>query len=154
MRVLSVGVLALAVLATACGGGAAPASAGGAAPASAGGRTIDVNMSEFAFTPATISLKAGETVTLRFKNTGTVEHEFMAGRQPMTGAGYMDDWLAMAKPSTAGGGMDHKGAGVRVKPKETVSLLLTVPAEKGEFQFGCFVPGHHEAGMKGTLVVQ
>lgn len=146
MRVLLVGVLALAVLATACGGSAASASASG--------RTVDVNMSEFAFAPATISLKAGETVTLRFKNTGTVEHEFMAGRQAMAGVGYMQDWLAMAKPGNGGGDMDHKGAGVRVKPKGSVSLTLTVPVEKGEFQFGCFVAGHYEAGMKGALVVE
>ncbi len=150
MRVPTVFALALAVLATACGGSAASASAGG--------RTVDVNMSEFAYAPATISLQAGETVTLRFKNAGMVEHEFMAGRQAVTGAGYKEDWLAMAKGGSGDGhgkgAVGHEGAGVRVQAKGSGTLTITVPAEKGVYEFGCFVQGHYEAGMKGTLVVR
>jgi len=29
-----------------------------------------------------------------------------------------------------------------------------VPPEKGEYEFGCFVQGHYEAGMKGRLIVK
>jgi uncharacterized cupredoxin-like copper-binding protein len=145
MRVSSGGVLAVAILAMACGGGSASTTTG---------RTIDVAMSEFTYSPATISLKAGETVALRFKNSGVVEHEFMAGRKAMTGMGYSEDWLAMAKTDHGGGHDSHDGTGVRVQPKESASLTLTVPAEKGEFEFGCFMAGHYEGGMKGKLVVQ
>ena len=70
-------MLAASVVLAACAGGAA----------SAGERTITIEMKEFAYSPSTITLKPGERVTLSFKNLGTVEHEFMAGRAPATGMG-------------------------------------------------------------------
>lgn len=147
MRLYSVSVLALAILVTACGASSASTSDTG--------RTISVDMSEFTYAPATISVKSGETVTLRLKNTGTIEHEFMAGREAMAGMGYMEDWLAMARAEHATGhDMDHQGSGMRVQPKDTATLTITVPAEKGEFEFGCFMPGHYESGMTGKLIVQ
>lgn len=92
---------------------------------------------------------------MRLRNAGTIEHEFMAGRQAMTGVGYKEDWLALAKPDRGGGhDMDHQGSGVRVQPKNTATLTITVPAARGEFEFGCFIPGHYEGGMKGRLVVE
>jgi uncharacterized cupredoxin-like copper-binding protein len=84
-----------------------------------------------------------------------LEHEFMAGRHAVAGAGYKVDWLARAKSDHAGGhGMDHQGTGVRVQPKNNATLTISVPAESGEFEFGCFIPGHYESGMKGKLVVE
>lgn len=144
LRLAVFAVLALAVVIAACGGGAAPAS----------GRTITIEMSDFAFSPSAIDLAPGERVTLTFRNVGTVEHEFMAGSEPMMGTGYRQDWLAQAKPD-AGKSHDtaHAGEGVRAAAKKSAELKLVVPAEKGEFEFGCFVAGHYEAGMKGKLVV-
>ena len=52
---------------------------------SLGTRTIQIEMSDFAFSPSSITLRAGEKVTLTFKNVGTVEHEFMAGKDPVIG---------------------------------------------------------------------
>ena len=128
----------------ACGSGAAPAS----------GRTITIEMREFAFSPSAIDLAPGERVTLIFRNVGTVEHDFMAGREAVLGKGYGQDWLARANLD-AGKSHDreHAGEGVRVAAKKSAELRLVVPAEKGEFEFGCFVAGHYEAGMKGKLVV-
>ena len=146
MHVPARGLLVLAILATACGGGTAASSAPG--------RTINVDMAEFTYSPMSITVKAGETVTIRLKNTGTIEHEFMAGRRAVAGVGYSEDWLALAKSDRVGGhDMNHQGRGVRVQPRGSTAFTLTIPAETGEFEFGCFMPGHYEAGMKGKLVV-
>lgn len=91
-------------------------------------------------------------------NVGTVEHEFMAGSEPMMGTGYRQDWLARAKLD-AGKRHDaaHAGEGACAAARKSAELRVVVPAEKGEFEFefefGCFVAGHYEAGMKGKLVV-
>lgn len=144
MRVLIAAATAAALL-TGCAGGAATAT----------GRTIDIEMREFSFSPSTIRLAPGERVTFRLKNSGTVEHDFMAGRDPVVGKGYGRDWLATAKAEQDGAhDMGHAGEGARVAAKRSATMSVLVPAEKGEFEFGCFVPGHYETGMRGKLVVE
>lgn len=46
------------------------------------------------------------------------------------------------------------GAGIRVDAAKSGSLTFRVPDANGRYEFGCFVPGHYEAGMKGTLVIE
>lgn len=145
MRVLIAAASVAAVVLAACSTGTAPVAE----------RTITVEMREFGYSPSTIKLVPGERVMLVVKNLGTVEHEFMAGRVAMTGKGYEQDWLAMANSKHGGGhDMGHAGSGMRVAPNGNASASLVVPAEIGEFEFGCFVPGHYEGGMKGKLVVE
>ena len=55
-------------------------------------------MTEFGFSPRTVNVTAGERVTLKLKNAGTLEHEFMVGRAPVPGRGYAEDWLRLAVP--------------------------------------------------------
>ena len=148
MRVRVV-IVTMAILSIACGGAAS--SSGLTDP----GRTLRIEMSDFAFTPATITLKPGEEVTLSFTNVGTLEHEFMVGTTAMAGRGFMQDWLAMAKLEPLGGHdrSGHAGESVRVPPHGAATLLIVVPPQVGEFEFGCFVEGHYERGMTGKLVV-
>ena len=140
------------ILAAACGGNTASA----VDPAQ--GRVIEVTMTEFKFSPATITLAPGEKVTFKLKNTGAVEHDFMAGREATPGKGYALDWIAKAvdgtRPAHTHAGEVPMGEGVRVSADWMLTLTVVVPQEKGEYEFGCFVQGHYEAGMKGTLVVQ
>jgi uncharacterized cupredoxin-like copper-binding protein len=145
VHVLIAAASAAALVLAACSGGISVASE----------RTITIEMREFGYLPSTIKLAPGERVTLNVKNAGTVEHEFMAGRNAMIGKGYGQDWLARAT-AEHGGGHDtgHSGSGVRLNAKGNASISLVVPDEKGEFEFGCFVPGHYEGGMKGKLVVE
>lgn len=147
MRGPGTGLLASLILMTACAAPAAPV-AGDA------GRTIAIDMSDFGYSPKEISVRAGEVVTLRLRNAGRIVHEFMAGRQAIAGVGYKEDWLAMANGGHGGGQeMDHQGAGIRVEPNGLAILTITVPADAGEFEFACFIAGHYESGMKGTLIV-
>ena len=126
---------------------------GGSTPVN-DGKTIEIVMRDFAFSPETVTLRAGEKVTLRFKNIGKLEHEFMAGAEPEYGKGYLKDWFAGAELETSGGhDMGHAGQGVRVAPNSTVSVTFIVPTPGGAFEFGCFVPGHYEFGMRGLLLI-
>jgi uncharacterized cupredoxin-like copper-binding protein len=148
MRLLAA-LAALTILGAACGGGTP-------APTGAGGRTIEVTMTEFTFSPSTIALRPGEKVTLRFKNIGTLEHEFMAGLRAVPGKGFTEDWIAKAAtnvPSHTHVGEEHTGQGVRVSADWYGSLTVVVPDETGEYEFACFVQGHYEAGMRGRIVV-
>lgn len=130
------------------------AACGQSAPATDGTRRIEIEMRDFAFAPETLTLRAGEKVTLVFKNVGKLEHEFMAGSDPAYGKGYLKDWLAGAQIESIGEhGMEHAGAGVRVAPNTTKLFTFVVPNQSGVFEFGCFVIGHYESGMHGRLVV-
>ena len=138
---------------------------------------VTVVMKEFKFEPATIHLKAGETVALTIKNEGTVEHEWSAGRNVADNTvekGYRTDLWALLKPRVTGKAFDVEKVSATpsksdeaegetakmlsteldVQPGGSVTLRFAVPASaKGTWGFGCFVPGHYEAGMHGTLVI-
>jgi uncharacterized cupredoxin-like copper-binding protein len=121
------------------------------------GRIIEITMTEFGFSPRTVNVTAGEKVTLKLKNAGTLEHEFMVGRAPVPGRGYAEDWLRLAVPGLAQHthpGEQHLGEGVRVSTDWINWVTLVVPPETGNYEFGCFIAGHYEAGMKGTLIVR
>ncbi len=146
----------------------------------AAGQTQQVTlvMKEFKFEPATVHLKVGETVVLTLKNEGTVEHEWSAGQNVVDTAeqkGYRRDLFALLKPRLTGKeyelervsapapatDMSAEGETAKmlsteldVQPGGSAVLRFTVPASaKGTWQFGCFVTGHYESGMKGTLVI-
>lgn len=139
-------VLSVAVLVSACGG---PGSES-APPA----RVVAINMSDFSFSPAVAEVRPGERVTFVLKNSGLYEHEFMAGREAVPGKGYVTDWLgAASEDRSSGHDAGHTGIGIRVAPNGTGSITVVVPDGVGEFEFGCFVSGHYESGMKGMLVV-
>ena len=116
-------------------------------------------MQTVSFEPNTITLKAGEHVTIRFLNRSSGEHEFMAGRTAQSGAGgFHEDALAGVKVDTTGSTaavheMGHGGFGLQVAAGKTAEASFDVPLKAGRYEFGCFVPGHYEAGMKGTLVI-
>jgi uncharacterized cupredoxin-like copper-binding protein len=111
-------------------------------------------MRDFAFLPESLTLRAGERVTLSFRNVGRLEHEFMAGSDGVYGRGYLDDLLAAAHvEGNAGHSADHLGTGIRVAPNSVKLLTFVVPERSGVFEFGCFILGHYETGMRGRLVI-
>ncbi len=130
------------------------AACGPQTPSASDARTITIEMRDFAFSPESLRLRAGERVTLAFTNVGKVEHEFMAGTDSVYGKGYVSDWLADVHVDLpADHGMDHAGKTLRVPPNTTRTLTFVVPSHGGVFEFGCFVIGHYELGMHGRLVV-
>jgi uncharacterized cupredoxin-like copper-binding protein len=118
------------------------------------GRVVRIDMSDFAFSPASITVRTGERITLSFRNIGSQEHEFMAGNQATPGKGFAHDWLDLAKvDAVKGHDAGHSGVGIRLAPRGAANVTIVVPAQVGEVEFACFVVGHYEGGMKGTLIV-
>ena len=148
IAVRGVALLLVAVAAAACAGQPAKPTAG---------RVIEITMNEFSFSPRSITVRPGETVTLKFTNVGSLEHEFMAGRAPVPSRGYTEDWLKRAVPALANHthpGEEHLGEGIRVSADWGNRVTLVVPEEKGTYEFGCFIAGHYEGGMKGSIIVR
>jgi len=126
---------------------------------------VTLTMSEFQFAPKTITLKLGTAVEVTLVNKGTVEHEFMLYPMPSMGGMAMDmDAYGAENTYFKGIGMvelvaDGKTSRpsrlerVMVAPGKTAILRFTAK-KTGMFEFGCHVPGHYEAGMKGTLTVK
>ena len=115
---------------------------------------MDMDMSEFAFTPNTIEAKVGQQVTLNLTNRGALQHEIMFGRNAMMldgqPNGYEMDMFSMA-------GMEHGGFSVILPPgQQTAQMTFTVTEDMvGEWEFGCFEQDgvHYTAGMTGLMVV-
>lgn len=112
---------------------------------------IILTASEFAFEPSSITVKAGQPVTLTIKNKGTVEHDFVIEKISVKD---------IAVPTDDGMNMDmgHDMTGmnydvhVATMSGKNNSVTFT-PLSAGTYQFFCTVKGHKEAGMTGTLVV-
>lgn len=111
------------------------------------GRTVSIDMSDkMRFTPAELSIKRGETVRFRVKNSGKVMHEMVLGT--------MDALKSHAEMMRKHPGMEHDEpymAHVAPGKTETMTWQFT---KAGEFYYGCLVPGHFEAGMIGKLIVK
>ncbi len=140
-------------------------------PATAAGtrQVVEVQMKEFAFVPATVTLRAGAPVELRLVNRGVVEHEFMVYDTKGLHMAGMDP-QKMHKELEARSyfrgipvQVEGKAKTVERMGKDVVMLLLDpgqqvvlrfVATKKGTFEMGCHTPGHYEAGMKGQWVVR
>jgi uncharacterized cupredoxin-like copper-binding protein len=109
-------------------------------------RTIDVDMTDaMRFNPASITVRQGDTVRFRVKNSGKVMHEMVLGRD--------EDLKAHAEMMRKHPGMEHEEpymAHVAPGKREDIIWQFTEP---GEFAYGCLVPGHFEAGMRGRIRV-
>jgi len=123
-----VAVCALIVLAG-CGGETAAAD-----------RTIEVEMRDNVFEPASIDIARGETVRFVFSNGGQVAHDAVVGDAEEQ----REHGEEMAK-----GDMHHgsEGDAITVEPGETGEITYTFD-DPGRLEIGCHQPGHYAAGMK------
>jgi len=109
-------------------------------------RTIEIGMHDtLRFSPARIELRQGETVRFAVRNTGAAMHEFVIGRRADNEA----HAAAMARMPD----MQHDEPWMAHVPPGQASEIVWTFNRAGEFDFACLVPGHAEAGMRGTLVV-
>ena len=109
-------------------------------------RTIAVDMTDnMRFAPSRISVKQGETVRFRVRNSGKVKHEFVLG----TDKDLKDHYEAMKKHPE----MEHADENmVTVAPGKTGEVIWQF-TEAGRVAFACLLPGHYDAGMKGQVSV-
>jgi len=108
--------------------------------------TVTVKMTEYAFTPVPISLKAGVPTKLVLRNEGKEHHYFVAEKFFGT--------IATRKVQDSDGEVKAPAfTAVEVYAGKTLEWFL-VPTEKGTFDVICTVKGHAEHGMKGTIEVR
>jgi uncharacterized cupredoxin-like copper-binding protein len=109
-------------------------------------RTIYVDMSDtMRFSPTELTVKRGDTVRFRVKNSGKVMHEMVLGT--------MDELKKHAELMKKHPGMEHDEPFMaHVAPGKTETMVWQF-TKAGEFYYGCLVPGHFEAGMIGRVRV-
>ncbi|HSJ66734.1 MAG TPA: PVC-type heme-binding CxxCH protein, partial [Anditalea sp.] len=127
---------------------------------SAGSITINLNVveHEMKFDKESISVKAGQEVTLHFENQDFMQHNFLLLQKgSLEKVGKAADELAR----------DPKGADQNyvpkmkeviiatklVNPEGRETLIFTAPTEPGEYPFVCTVPGHWRL-MNGVMIVE
>lgn len=109
-------------------------------------RTIEVRMLDtMRFVPERIEVKLGETVRFIVRNNGKILHEMVIGNRQS-----LDEHALLMIKSP---GMEHDepysthvGAG---KSGEIIWQFNRA----GEFEYGCLIPGHFQAGMVGRIRV-
>ena len=114
-------------------------------------RGVVVRMNDqMRFTPDLVEVQAGETIRFTVHNDGRTAHEMVIGDEA--------DIQAHAKAMQQGvGHAEGQGHG-------TAAAISLAAGHSGELvvkfdqartlQMACLIPGHYEAGMRGTLQVQ
>lgn len=116
-------------------------------------RTIEVIARDIEFSTGEIEVKPGETVRFVIRNEGELEHDFTVGDAD-TQAAHRAEMQAMMSGSGDGDGHKHETQNaVMVAPGETAELVWTFADGEG-IEFGCNVPGHFEAGMRGAFKLE
>lgn len=90
-------------------------------------REIKVSASEFAFSPPTLSIKAGEKVRITFQNNGKLPHNLTV------------DKLGLATKT--------------IGPGQTDTQEVTA-GQSGTFVMYCSVDAHRQKGLEGSIKVE
>jgi uncharacterized cupredoxin-like copper-binding protein len=104
----------------------AAAQTGDAARPYADATVVEVTATDLAFDPSSITIDAGQPTNVRLTNEGQVFHDLTIPDLDVT---------------------------LAAEPGETVTAGITVDTP-GTYEFLCTVPGHADAGMRGTLTVR
>ena len=107
-------------------------------------RTVKVDAEkEFAFSPKSLQVDAGETITFEVTNSDEVDHEFVLGNR-----NYQD--LHESQLKAGGVYHDYSAYSVHVGPGQTASVTWTFK-RSGRVLYACHVPGHYDEGMFGEI---
>jgi uncharacterized cupredoxin-like copper-binding protein len=159
-----------------CGGGDGQSSnpSSTSATTSTSADTIEVTMKDFAYEPDTLSVPAGQEVTLAFTNTGAVEHYFVVGDTIASDNDSFEQNLfsgVSIEKSKQTEGHDeedeeeheeeeggHENV-FELPPGGSGTMTFTLPPEEaGTYSIACFETTgnqkHYEMGMEGTLRVR
>ena len=118
------------------GNGPQPGDSGFVAGTAATPRVVRVIAGPgYTFSPSTITVARGETITFEVTTVGPMVHEFMVGPADAVAAD------REGTPEIADIGM-----------MQTKSLTFTFDGA-GPYAFACHADGHYEAGMRGTITV-
>ena len=113
-------------------------------------RTVEVVMKEgdgkMEYVPNRVEVKRNEQIRFVLKNAGELAHEFVLAS---TADNLKHAALMQKYPD-----MEHDDPnGKTLRPKANSEVLWRF-TKRGQFEFGCLIPGHREAGMTGIVVVK
>jgi uncharacterized cupredoxin-like copper-binding protein len=113
-------------------------------------RVVQVVMREqdgkMLFNPDRIRIRKGEQIRFQLRNNGEVDHEFVVGT--------LEENLKHMKEMEKNPDMEHDDPNAkRLKPKSAGEIVWQF-TKAGTFDFSCLIPGHREAGMFGTIIVE
>ena len=106
---------------------------------------IGAKDAEFAFVPNTWNLETGKLYKVTLVNQGKVKHEWVAPEFTQT------VWTRKVEV----GGVEVKGVISEVEvPPGAQAEWYFIPLRTGQFDMGCEIQGHREAGMVGKVSVK
>ena len=110
-------------------------------------KTIEISMADtMRFSPAELSIKSGDVVKFIVTNAGALQHEFVLGTP--------DSLAEHAELMVKFPNMEHEEPYMaHVDPGKDMEIVWQF-TKTGSFEFGCLLPGHFQAGMKGTITVE
>jgi uncharacterized cupredoxin-like copper-binding protein len=109
-------------------------------------RTIEVEMSEMAYTPSRIEVKRGEQIRFVIRNAGKEDHEFLLATT--------EENLKHAEAMKKNPHMEHDDPnGVRLAPTKSAEILWKF-THAGTFEYSCLIPDHRDYGMIGQILVK
>jgi uncharacterized cupredoxin-like copper-binding protein len=151
-----VGTLLVTIVLAACGGSAETdterADENATSAPTPAGQTVTITAEDMRFDPVEINVAAGTPIQLELVNAGTLEHDFTA-----PGLNHTDEIVEPSRDHGTGGGhsmgaMEPGTVHLAAHGGEHASVEFTPRA--GTISFYCSVPGHKEAGMVGTIIVE
>jgi uncharacterized cupredoxin-like copper-binding protein len=113
-------------------------------------RIVNVVMREgdgkMMFVPDRLEIKKGEQIKFVLRNNGDLDHEFLLATTAEN--------LKHAEEMKKNPDMEHdEPNGKRLSPKKSAEMVWRF-TKAGEFEYGCLIPGHREAGMTGKVIVK
>jgi len=109
---------------------------------------ITVEAIDFGYDPASITVAAGQPVTLTLENNGKVEHDFVIEKIEVT------DIEASETGPAQHHQMDQPEYDLHFFARAGESEVLQfTPQQPGTYEIFCSIQGHREAGMVGELIV-
>ncbi len=124
---------ALALILSGCGGGGADKPT----------TSINVTMTDFAFSPNVFTVPAGQQISFKAQNNGAVAHSFII----MQLGHEVHDHFTQADQANV------YWEQAEVQPGQSAQASFTSPTQPGTYQVLCGNAGHFEAGMVAKLVV-
>jgi len=113
-------------------------------------RVVEVTMREadgkMEFVPARVEVKRGEQIRFKLKNAGLLDHEFVVAST--------EDNIKHAEAMKKNPEMEHDDPNSKRLAPEKSGEIVWRFTKAGQFEYGCLIPGHREAGMTGVIVVK
>ena len=98
------------------------------------------------FFPERLEVRKGSQVRFLLRNNGLLDHEFVLATT--------EENLKHAEEMRKNPDMEHDDPNAKRITSKKASEFVWKFSKAGQFEFGCLIPGHRDAGMTGTIVVK